>query len=105
TGGSATARVLRTHPAIVAHGVRLNLEADSLNAHVLAPDVSLTGETGALFVFDVVRDMTQKTGQKCTAIRRVLVPTDRLAEVGDAPRERVPPKGAAGVGDTRARLR
>jgi 3,4-dehydroadipyl-CoA semialdehyde dehydrogenase len=89
TGGSATARVLRTHPAIVAHGVRLNLEADSLNAAVLAPDVSLTGETGALFVFDVVRDMTQKTGQKCTAIRRVLVPTDRMAEVGEALRDRL----------------
>jgi len=89
TGGSATARTLRTHPAIVGHGVRLNLEADSLNAAVLAPDVELTSETGALFLVDVVRDMTQKTGQKCTAIRRVLVPADRMAEVGDALRERL----------------
>src|SRR5262245_1453789 len=84
TGGTATARMLRTHPVIVEHGVRLNLEADSLNAAVLAPDVELTSEAGALFVIDVVRDMTQKTGQKCTAIRRVLVPSERLAEVGDA---------------------
>jgi oxepin-CoA hydrolase/3-oxo-5,6-dehydrosuberyl-CoA semialdehyde dehydrogenase len=89
TGGAATARTLRTHPAVVAHGVRLNLEADSLNAAVLAPDIELTAETGALFLFDVVRDMTQKTGQKCTAIRRVLVPADRLAEVADALRERL----------------
>jgi 3,4-dehydroadipyl-CoA semialdehyde dehydrogenase len=89
TGGSATARTLRTHPAIVAHGVRLNLEADSLNAAVLAPDVSLTSEAGGLFVADVVRDMTQKTGQKCTAIRRVLVPADQLAEVADALRDRL----------------
>jgi oxepin-CoA hydrolase/3-oxo-5,6-dehydrosuberyl-CoA semialdehyde dehydrogenase len=89
TGGAATARMLRTHPAVVAHGVRLNLEADSLNAAVLAPDVELTGETGALFLFDVVRDMTQKTGQKCTAIRRVLVPAERLPEVADALRERL----------------
>ncbi|HTR52889.1 MAG TPA: 3,4-dehydroadipyl-CoA semialdehyde dehydrogenase [Kofleriaceae bacterium] len=89
TGGSATARTLRTHAKIVEHGVRLNLEADSLNAAVLAPDVELTGETGALFLADVVRDMTQKTGQKCTAIRRVLVPKARLGEVGDALRERL----------------
>lgn len=96
TGGSATARMLRSHPAIVAHGVRLNLEADSLNAAVLAPDVELTGETGALFLVDVVRDMTQKTGQKCTAIRRVLVPAERLGEVADALRERL---GRIAVGD------
>ncbi|HEU4731158.1 MAG TPA: 3,4-dehydroadipyl-CoA semialdehyde dehydrogenase [Kofleriaceae bacterium] len=89
TGGSATARMLRTHPAIVQHGVRLNIEADSLNAAVLAPDVSLTSEAGALFIADVVRDMTQKTGQKCTAIRRVLVPADRLDEVADALRDRL----------------
>ncbi|HEX3475210.1 MAG TPA: 3,4-dehydroadipyl-CoA semialdehyde dehydrogenase [Kofleriaceae bacterium] len=89
TGGAATARMLRAHPAVVTHGVRLNLEADSLNAAVLAPDVELTGEAGALFVFDVVRDMTQKTGQKCTAIRRVLVPAERLDEVADALRERL----------------
>src|SRR5215831_10886604 len=44
TGGNATARMLRDHPVIVAHGVRLNLEADSLNAAVLAPDVELTGD-------------------------------------------------------------
>jgi 3,4-dehydroadipyl-CoA semialdehyde dehydrogenase len=89
TGGSATARTLRTHPAIVAHAVRLNLEADSLNAAILGPDVELSSEVGGLFLADVVRDMTQKTGQKCTAIRRVLVPGDRMAEVGDAMRERL----------------
>jgi oxepin-CoA hydrolase/3-oxo-5,6-dehydrosuberyl-CoA semialdehyde dehydrogenase len=96
TGSSATARMLRTHPAIVAHAVRLNVEADSLNAAVLAPDVALTGEAGALFLADVARDMTQKTGQKCTAIRRVLVPADRLAEVADALRDRL---GRIAVGD------
>ncbi len=89
TGGSATARLLQTHPGIVAHSVRLNIEADSLNAAILAPDVALSDETGALFVADVVRDMTQKTGQKCTAIRRVLVPADRFSEIADAVRERL----------------
>ncbi|HEY0481927.1 MAG TPA: 3,4-dehydroadipyl-CoA semialdehyde dehydrogenase [Kofleriaceae bacterium] len=89
TGGSATAATLRNHPAITRRGVRLNLEADSLNAAVLAPDVDLGSETGALFVHDVVRDLTQKAGQKCTAIRRVLVPAERIGEVGDALCERL----------------
>ncbi len=89
TGGSATARMLRTHPAIVAHAVRLNIEADSLNAAILGPDVDLGSELGSLFLADVARDMTQKTGQKCTAIRRVLVPSDRMADVSDALRERL----------------
>jgi oxepin-CoA hydrolase/3-oxo-5,6-dehydrosuberyl-CoA semialdehyde dehydrogenase len=96
TGGSATARGLRVHPAIVEHAVRLNIEADSLNAAVLGPDADLTGETGALFLADVARDMTQKTGQKCTAIRRILVPAAREAEVCEALRERL---GAIVVGN------
>ena len=88
TGGSATARTLRSHARMLEHGVRLNIEADSLNAAILAPDVDLTSETGGLFLADVVRDMTQKTGQKCTAIRRVLVPAGREDAVFEALRER-----------------
>ncbi|HUS30293.1 MAG TPA: 3,4-dehydroadipyl-CoA semialdehyde dehydrogenase [Kofleriaceae bacterium] len=89
TGGSSTAKTLRTHAKILEHGVRLNIEADSLNAAILGPDIELSSEAGQLFLVDVVRDMTQKTGQKCTAIRRVLVPDARFAEVCDAIRERV----------------
>jgi oxepin-CoA hydrolase/3-oxo-5,6-dehydrosuberyl-CoA semialdehyde dehydrogenase len=96
TGGTATARTLRTHAKIVEHGVRLNIEADSLNAAILGPDVDLGSEAGALFLADVVRDMTQKTGQKCTAIRRVLVPEGKFKDVCDAIRERV---AAIAVGD------
>jgi len=96
TGGSATARTLRGHARIIAHNVRLNLEADSLNAAVLGPDVELASEAGGLFLADVARDMTQKTGQKCTAIRRVLVPAERLTDVCDALRERL---GGIAVGD------
>jgi oxepin-CoA hydrolase/3-oxo-5,6-dehydrosuberyl-CoA semialdehyde dehydrogenase len=96
TGGSATARTLRTHGKIVEHGVRLNIEADSLNAAILGPDVDLTSEAGNLFLADVVRDMTQKTGQKCTAIRRVLVPEAKLADVCDAIKERL---ASIAVGD------
>jgi 3,4-dehydroadipyl-CoA semialdehyde dehydrogenase len=92
TGGSATAAMLRAKVA----AARLNIEADSLNAAVLGPDVELSSEAGNLFVADVVRDMTQKTGQKCTAIRRVLVPEARLAEACDAIQERL---GAIVIGD------
>jgi oxepin-CoA hydrolase/3-oxo-5,6-dehydrosuberyl-CoA semialdehyde dehydrogenase len=93
TGGSATAKMLRGK---LPEPVRLNIEADSLNAAILGPDVELTSEAGALFLADVVRDMTQKTGQKCTAIRRVLVPEARFAEVCDAMKERL---AALVVGD------
>ncbi|MDB4964149.1 MAG: Aldehyde Dehydrogenase [Myxococcales bacterium] len=96
TGGSATAAMLRSHAKIIEHAVRLNIEADSLNAAILGPDVELTSETGSLFLADVVRDMTQKTGQKCTAIRRVLVPAEREADVLEALRERL---GGIAVGD------
>jgi oxepin-CoA hydrolase/3-oxo-5,6-dehydrosuberyl-CoA semialdehyde dehydrogenase len=96
TGSSATAQTLRGHKNVIAHSVRLNIEADSLNAAVLGPDVDLGSETGQLFLLDVVRDMTQKTGQKCTAIRRVLVPADKHDDVAAALSERL---AAIVVGD------
>lgn len=89
TGSSATARALRGHQSVIEHSVRLNVEADSLNAAVLGPDVELASETGQLFLAEVLRDMTQKTGQKCTAIRRVLVPAERLDEVAAVLAERL----------------
>ncbi len=102
TGSSDTALKLRGHAQVVAASVRVNVEADSLNAAVLGPDLERGSEGYSLFVADVVRDMTQKTGQKCTAIRRVLVPeslldsvtedlVDRLSaiRVGDPAREEV----------------
>ncbi len=89
TGSSGTARTLRSHPRVIAASVRTNLEADSLNAAVLGPDVDLGSETGQLFLADVARDMTQKSGQKCTAIRRVMVPPDRRADVVAALGERL----------------
>lgn len=84
TGGSATAAKVRAHPRIVTHNVRLNIEADSLNASVLGPDVEPGSDTFQMFVNDVVRDMTQKAGQKCTAVRRIFVPSDRADEVAEA---------------------
>jgi oxepin-CoA hydrolase/3-oxo-5,6-dehydrosuberyl-CoA semialdehyde dehydrogenase len=84
TGSSDTAARLRADPCVVERSVHVNIEADSLNAAVLGPDVSPGSDTWALFCADVVRDMIQKTGQKCTAIRRIFVPAGRVREVCDA---------------------
>jgi oxepin-CoA hydrolase/3-oxo-5,6-dehydrosuberyl-CoA semialdehyde dehydrogenase len=79
TGGASTASLLRNTRGVVSNGTRINVEADSLNAAVLGPDVESGSETWDFFLKDVLRDMTQKAGQKCTAIRRILVP-EALAE-------------------------
>lgn len=81
TGSGDTAAHLRGLANIVSQSVRTNVEADSLNGAILGPDVELGSDTYGLFLRDVVRDMTQKAGQKCTAIRRVFVPADKLAQV------------------------
>jgi oxepin-CoA hydrolase/3-oxo-5,6-dehydrosuberyl-CoA semialdehyde dehydrogenase len=81
TGSAQTAMKLRSRPNLLEHSTRVNIEADSLNAAVLAPDVEAGSETWDLFVREVVREMTQKTGQKCTAVRRIFVPEERLDEV------------------------
>lgn len=76
TGSADTAALLRRHPAVAERSVRVNIEADSVNSALLLPG-SVPG-TGAfdLLVKEVVREMTVKSGQKCTAIRRVFVPQD-----------------------------
>jgi 3,4-dehydroadipyl-CoA semialdehyde dehydrogenase len=79
TGSGDTGRTIRSNPAVLRHNVPVNVEADSLNAAVLGPDAEPGSETFQMFVNDVSKDMTQKAGQKCTAIRRVLVP-EALAE-------------------------
>ncbi|MFF8234923.1 phenylacetic acid degradation bifunctional protein PaaZ [Streptomyces caelestis] len=84
TGSAATAQTLRTHPNLVARSVRFNAEADSVNAIVLAPDVTPGTPLFEAFVREVVTEMTVKAGQKCTAIRRVLVPREHEAATLDA---------------------
>jgi oxepin-CoA hydrolase/3-oxo-5,6-dehydrosuberyl-CoA semialdehyde dehydrogenase len=71
TGSSGTAAQLRSLPKVSAGAVRLNVEADSLNAAVLGPDVEAGSDTYEMFLRDVRREATQKAGQKCTAIRRI----------------------------------
>jgi 3,4-dehydroadipyl-CoA semialdehyde dehydrogenase len=81
TGSSDTGAMLRGMPNIIKSSVRVNVEADSLNGAVLGADVEQGSDTYNMFLRDVVRDITQKAGQKCTAIRRVFVPRAKLADV------------------------
>ena len=83
TGSGGTGERLRALPNVIRHSVRVNVEADSLNAAVLGPDAGASGDLYELFLKEVVRDVTQKAGQKCTAIRRVLVPAEHAAAVRD----------------------
>ena len=84
TGSADTAKMLRSRDNLLAANTRVNVEADSLNASILGPDVADGSVTWGLFVKDVVREMTQKTGQKCTAVRRILVPSERIDAVQEA---------------------
>ncbi len=98
TGSAATAQALRTHPAVVERSVRFNAEADSLNAAVLGPDAQPGTDEFDLFVREVVREMTSKAGQKCTAIRRAFVPREHLGAATEALRAAL---GEVTVGDPR----
>jgi 3,4-dehydroadipyl-CoA semialdehyde dehydrogenase len=84
TGSADTAALLRRHPAVAERSVRLNVEADSLNAALLAPDATPGSAAFDLLVAEVAREMTVKSGQKCTAIRRVFVPEALYGAVGEA---------------------
>ena len=81
TGSASTGRKLKCHPSIVSESVPFNMEADSLNAAVLGKDALPGTEEFDLFIKEVRREMTVKCGQKCTAIRRVIVPTELVEPV------------------------
>jgi oxepin-CoA hydrolase / 3-oxo-5,6-dehydrosuberyl-CoA semialdehyde dehydrogenase len=87
TGSAATARQLRAHPSVVRRAVRFNAEADSLNCSILGPDVEPGQPEFDLYVKQLVTEMTVKAGQKCTAIRRVLVPAGMQDAVIEAASE------------------
>jgi oxepin-CoA hydrolase / 3-oxo-5,6-dehydrosuberyl-CoA semialdehyde dehydrogenase len=74
TGSASTAQKLRTHPVVIANSVRFISETDSINSCVLAPDAAPGEPEFDAFVREVAREMTAKAGQKCTAIRKALVP-------------------------------
>jgi len=84
TGSASTALKLRQHPIVSAEAVRFTAETDSLNSSILGPDADAGSPELELFVREVVREMTVKAGQKCTAIRRAFVPAARADEVLEA---------------------
>lgn len=89
TGSADTARLLRTHPVVAGNSVRFSAEADSLNCSVLGPDAVAGTPEFDLYVDQLVTEMTVKAGQKCTAIRRALVPRKLVNDVVEALRERL----------------
>jgi len=84
TGSAETAARVRSHPNVLRRSVRVNIEADSINSAILGPDCAPGTDLFELLVKEVVREMTLKAGQKCTTIRRVLVPREQLKSFGDA---------------------
>ncbi|MCY7328185.1 MAG: phenylacetic acid degradation bifunctional protein PaaZ, partial [Saprospiraceae bacterium] len=84
TGSAATGQKLRAHPAILKNSVPFTLEADSLNAAILGEDAGPGTPEFDLFIKECRREMVTKAGQKCTAIRRILVPETLLDEVQKA---------------------
>ncbi len=89
TGSADTAMKLRSHRNVLSRSIPFNAEADSLNAAILAPDVGPDDEAFDLFAREVVREMTTKAGQKCTAIRRAIVPRQHLDAVVARLRDRL----------------
>ena len=96
TGGATTGRKLKAGKAMIENSVRFNQEADSLNFSMLGPESTPGTEEFDLFVKEVVREMTVKAGQKCTAIRRTIVPEPMVDAVIKAITKRL---GTLKVGD------
>ncbi len=84
TGSADTGGYLRSHDAFTKGSAPMNVEADSLNAAVIGPKAEPGSDLWYLAIRNIVKDMTQKTGQKCTAVRRILVPTEWADELSEA---------------------
>lgn len=89
TGSASTARTLKAHPSVLEGGVRFTSETDSLNAAILGPDAEAGTPEFDAYVASVVTEMTSKTGQKCTSIRRLIVPAGRMDAVTAAVSQRI----------------
>lgn len=89
TGSASTALKLKSHPNIMARSIPFNAEADSLNSAIMAPDVTPEDDEFDIFAKEVAKEMTAKAGQKCTAIRRVLVPAEHLDALAERLKQRL----------------
>lgn len=81
TGSASTGKMLKAHPRLLEEAVPFNMEADSLNASILGEDAIPGTEEFDLFIKEVQREMTVKAGQKCTAVRRIIVPEKLVEDV------------------------
>ena len=104
TGSASTAQRLRSHPSVIERSVRFNAEADSLNCSILGPDAEPGTPEFDLYVKQLVSEMTVKAGQKCTAIRRAIVPTSLLGAVADAASARLAKVVVGNPGDPSVRM-
>ncbi len=84
TGSASTGLMLKSHPRILSESVPFNMEADSLNCIVLGDDVDPSKPEWDIFIKEVRKEMTVKAGQKCTAIRRIFVPENKMEDVWKA---------------------
>lgn len=89
TGSASTGQKLRAHPNVIGRSVPFNMEADSLNCCILGESVQEGDPEFELFIKEVTREMTVKAGQKCTAIRRILVPESKVEAVTAALNKRL----------------
>lgn len=99
TGSASTGRKLKAHPRIIEESVPFNMEADSLNAIVLAPDAKPGTPEFDLFIKECGREITLKCGQRCTGVRRIMVPEALMDDVQNALGKRL---GGTVIGDPRA---
>lgn len=81
TGSASTGKMLKSHPRLIQESVHFNMEADSLNCCVLGMDVTPDKPEFDIFIKEVAREITTKAGQKCTAVRRVIVPEKMIEDV------------------------
>ena len=84
TGSASTGKILKSHPNILENSVPFNMEADSLNACVLGEDIDENSDEFSIFIKEIYKEITAKTGQKCTAVRRILVPETIIDQVQKA---------------------
>ncbi len=89
TGSASTGQKLKSHKNIIQNSIRFNMEADSLNCSILGSDVKPDSEEFEIFIKEVSREMVVKTGQKCTAIRRTIVPENLVEPVISALKKRL----------------
>ena len=99
TGSASTGQKLKSHPRLISEAVPFNLEADSLNCCVLGKDVQPGSVEFDLFIKEIAREITTKAGQKCTAVRRIIVPADRVEDVQIALGKRL---ASSTIGDPKA---